>query len=130
MCGLQRSGLQRIVPAMGFRFSRRIKLFPGVRLNVSKSGVSTSVGTKGAWMTFGPRGTRTTVGIPGTGISYTQTHASPHPHAVPTSLPELDVAQLQFPPVVSAAEPESSGVPAWLVLAIIAAVAIGIAFLL
>ena len=38
---------------MGFRFSRRIKVAPGIRLNVSKSGVSTSVGRKGAWLTFG-----------------------------------------------------------------------------
>ena len=63
---------------MGFRFSRRFKIAPGVRLNVSKSGVSTSVGTRGAWLTFGSRGTRTTVGIPGTGISYTETHAAGH----------------------------------------------------
>jgi hypothetical protein len=60
---------------MGFRFSRRIKIIPGITLNVSKSGVSTSVGVKGAHVTLGgPRGTRTTVGIPGTGISYTETH--------------------------------------------------------
>ena len=38
---------------MGFRFSRRSSLFPGVRLNVGKTGVSTSVGTRGAWTTFG-----------------------------------------------------------------------------
>jgi hypothetical protein len=58
---------------MGFRFSRRIKIAPGVRLNVSQSGLSTSVGRKGAWMTFGSKGTRSTVGIPGTGLSYTET---------------------------------------------------------
>jgi uncharacterized protein DUF4236 len=43
---------------------------PGIRMNVSKSGVSTSFGTRGAWFTVGPRGTRTTLGIPGTGLSY------------------------------------------------------------
>lgn len=57
---------------MGFRFSRRIKVAPGVRLNISNSGVSTSVGRKGAWLTFGSRGTRSTVGVPGTGVSYLQ----------------------------------------------------------
>jgi hypothetical protein len=56
---------------LGFRFQRRFKVLPGLRLNASKSGVSTSVGTKGAWFTFGPRGTRSTVGLPGTGLSYT-----------------------------------------------------------
>jgi hypothetical protein len=64
---------------MGFRFRRTIRLFPGLRLNVSKSGVSTSIGTRGAWLTFGRKGTRTTVGLPGTGISYTHTTPS-HEH--------------------------------------------------
>jgi hypothetical protein len=57
---------------MGFRFRRSFRVFPGLRLNLSKSGVSTSIGTRGAWFTIGPRGTRTTVGIPGTGLSYTE----------------------------------------------------------
>ncbi len=56
---------------MGLRFQRRIKILPGVTLNVSKSGVSTSIGTRGAHVTLGKNGVRTTVGIPGTGISYT-----------------------------------------------------------
>lgn len=60
---------------MGFRFHRRIKLFSGVRLNLSRSGISTSIGTRGAWFTFGKRGTRATVGLPGTGLSYT--HVTP-----------------------------------------------------
>lgn len=47
---------------MGFRFQRRIKIIPGVTLNVGK---------RGAHITFGQNGVRTTVGIPGTGISYT-----------------------------------------------------------
>jgi hypothetical protein len=69
---------------MGFRFSRRIKIIPGVTLNVSKSGVSTSVGVKGAHVTLGgPRGTRAMVGIPGTGISYTETHKAQASPPVP-----------------------------------------------
>jgi hypothetical protein len=64
---------------MGFRFHRSIRLLPGVRLNLSKSGVSASVGTRGAWFTLGAKGARTTVGIPGTGISYTTTSSS-HGH--------------------------------------------------
>ncbi len=59
---------------MGFRFFRRIKVAPGLTLNLSKSGVSTSVGVRGARLTFGgKRGPRATVGIPGTGLSYTET---------------------------------------------------------
>jgi hypothetical protein len=57
---------------MGFRFYRRIKIIPGITLNVSKSGVSTSVGVKGAHVTLGHGKERTTVGIPGTGASYTE----------------------------------------------------------
>ena len=38
---------------MGLRFQRRIRIFPGLRLNVSKGGVSASVGTRGAWLTLG-----------------------------------------------------------------------------
>jgi hypothetical protein len=68
---------------MGLRFHRTVRLLPGLRLNLSKSGVSASVGTRGAWFTFGRNGTRTTVGLPGTGISYTTTSpASEHQDAV------------------------------------------------
>lgn len=61
---------------MGFRFQKRIKIAPGITINLSKSGVSTSVGPRGARMTFGRGKIRTTVGIPGSGISHTQTHDS------------------------------------------------------
>lgn len=55
---------------MGWRFRRSIRLMPGVRLNFSKSGVSTSIGPRGATVNLGSRGTRATVGLPGTGVSY------------------------------------------------------------
>ncbi|MET3576961.1 DUF4236 domain-containing protein [Bhargavaea ullalensis] len=55
---------------MGFRFQKRVKIAPGVRLNVGKRGASVSVGRKGASVTVGKRGTYANVGIPGTGISY------------------------------------------------------------
>lgn len=55
---------------MGFRFSRRITLMPGVRVNLSKSGASLSVGPRGASVTMGKRGIYGNVGIPGTGLSY------------------------------------------------------------
>lgn len=58
---------------MGFRFRRRIKIMPGISLNLSRSGVSTSVGAKGAHVTIGHDKVRTTVGLPGTGISYSDT---------------------------------------------------------
>lgn len=55
---------------MGFRFGKSIKLFPGVRLNLSKSGISASVGRPGATVNIGRRGVRATTGIPGSGLSY------------------------------------------------------------
>jgi len=63
---------------MGYlNFRRRIKILPGVTLNLSKSGVSTSVGRRGAKVTLGgSHGPRATVGIPGTGLSYTMTGGS------------------------------------------------------
>jgi hypothetical protein len=56
---------------MGFRFHRSLKILPGVRLNFSGSGISTSIGGRGAHVTFGHGRVRETIGVPGTGISYT-----------------------------------------------------------
>jgi tetratricopeptide (TPR) repeat protein len=56
---------------MAFRFFRRMKLFPGVSLNLNKSGASMSFGPRGAKVTVGPKGVRKTVGIPGTGMYWT-----------------------------------------------------------
>ena len=56
---------------MGFRFSKHVRIAPGIRLNVSKGGISSSLGGKGLTVNVGPRKTRTTVGLPGTGLSYT-----------------------------------------------------------
>ena len=55
---------------MGLRFQRRIRVLPGVRLNIGKRGVSTSVGVRGASLTLGKRGVHGNVGAPGTGLSY------------------------------------------------------------
>ena len=57
---------------MGLRLFRRIKIAPGISINLSKSGLSASAGVRGAHVTLGPRGVRRTVGIPGTGIYYTE----------------------------------------------------------
>ncbi len=54
---------------MGFRFRRSFRIAPGVRLNVSRSGFSTTAGVRGASVTLGPRGIAGNVGIPGTGLS-------------------------------------------------------------
>jgi len=59
---------------MGLKFRKSVKIAPGVRLNVSKKSASVSVGGKGFHKTFSTTGkTTTTVGIPGTGLSYSKT---------------------------------------------------------
>ncbi len=55
---------------MGFRVRRSVRLMPGVRVNLSKSGTSISVGGRGFTTNYSKRGTRTTVGVPGSGLSY------------------------------------------------------------
>lgn len=50
------------------RFRRRIRIAPGLRLNLSGSGVSMSAGPRGASVTLGSKGVWGNVGIPGTGL--------------------------------------------------------------
>lgn len=57
---------------MGLRFRKSIKICKGVKVNISKSGLSLSVGTKGASVNFSEKGTRVSAGLPGTGLSYSK----------------------------------------------------------
>ena len=58
-----------------FRFRKTFSVLPGVKINLSKTGVSTSVGGKGATLNVGHGKKNVTLGIPGTGLSY-RTQAS------------------------------------------------------
>ncbi len=59
---------------MGLRFRKSISIIPGVKLNFGKNGMSVSTGVPGFRKTFHSSGRVTTsVGIPGTGISYVTT---------------------------------------------------------
>src|SRR6266498_5339308 len=53
---------------MSWRFRKSVKLFPGVRLNFSRSGISTTIGVRGASVNLGSRGAYLNTGIPGTGL--------------------------------------------------------------
>jgi len=55
---------------MGLRFRKSIRLLPGVRWNISKTGTSLSLGGKGLTVNLGRKGTRTTLGLPGSGLSH------------------------------------------------------------
>lgn len=53
---------------MAWKFRKRIKIAPGLTINVSRSGISTTIGPKGANINIGKNGTYLNTGIPGTGI--------------------------------------------------------------
>ena len=56
---------------MGFRYRKRITIMPGVKVNISKKGLSSvSIGKPGATLNVGKQGVHGTVGVPGTGMSY------------------------------------------------------------
>ena len=68
---------------MGMRFRKSIGN-KYLRVNLSKSGVGYSAGVKGARITKTAKGTtRTTVGIPGTGLGYVS-ETSNSSHSTPT----------------------------------------------
>jgi len=54
---------------MPIRFRKSFRIFPGVLINFSRSGISTTVGSRGFHLTFNKNGVRQSVGIPGSGLS-------------------------------------------------------------
>ena len=50
------------------RFRKRVKVFPGFYLNFSNSGISSTLGVKGASINFSKQGAYLNTGIPGTGL--------------------------------------------------------------
>jgi uncharacterized protein DUF4236 len=54
---------------MPIRIRKSFNLFPGVKVNMSKGGMSISVGKRGFHLNFSKRGVRQTVGLPGSGVS-------------------------------------------------------------
>jgi len=57
---------------MPLRFWRRVRIAPGVTINLGKRGASVSVGPRGAKTTVGRSGVRQTVGLPGSGLFVTR----------------------------------------------------------
>jgi Protein of unknown function (DUF4236) len=56
---------------VGFRFQRRIQIAPGLRLNLSKSGMGIGLGRNGFRIGIDSKGRKYfSVGLPGTGLSY------------------------------------------------------------
>lgn len=65
------------------RFRKSIKIFPGVKLNLTRHGISSvSIGRRGATLNVGGKqGAKFTVGLPGTGLSHTMRVGSRPPRA-------------------------------------------------
>ena len=54
----------------GFRFRKSFKIAKGIRVNLSKSGLSTSIGERGRTINIGRKGNKASVGTPGSGLGY------------------------------------------------------------
>lgn len=63
---------------MAWNYRKRVKILPGVHLNFSKSGVSTSIGPKGLKVSIGKKGTYLNTSIPGTGVYSRQKISGSH----------------------------------------------------
>lgn len=48
---------------MGWSYRKRIKILPGVHLNISQKGVNTTIGKRGASVNFSSRGARVNTNI-------------------------------------------------------------------
>ena len=55
---------------MPIRFHRQFTLFPGVKVNISKTGMSITIGGKGFHLNFSKRGVMQTTNLPGKGLSH------------------------------------------------------------
>jgi hypothetical protein len=70
---------------MSLRFCRRIRIAPGVHLNLGLHGAGLSVGPRGLHVVVHRRGMYTSAGIPGTGI-----YAVHHVRSSPAEHPDVD----------------------------------------
>ena len=90
---------------MGWRFRKSFRVIPGVRLNLSRRGLSATVGAGPLSMGIGSRGIYANASIPGTGLSYRKKLTGPI-EGVPTTdtVPPPDPQEVRLPIYDSAAE--------------------------
>ena len=83
---------------MGLRFFRRVRIAPGISVNLPRSGPSLTLGMRGAHVTLGSRGVTRTIGLPGTGVFYTSRsgHHSGYHSTVPALSGEPGLSGLAF----------------------------------
>lgn len=115
---------------MGLNFRKRIKILPGLTMNIGKRGTSVTVGGRGASVNFGKSGVYGNVGVPGTGVSYRERLDKPktnrnsrgsYASSANTPLPQVgqgrgkkSVAQMQMSDLN---EPQASGMMWFLLIA-------------
>jgi len=63
-------GLPQAEVAVGWRFKKRISVLGLFHINLSKTGVSLSIGVPGATANINKDGVDRTLGLPGSGISH------------------------------------------------------------
>ena len=81
---------------MALRMRKSRKIAQGVKINLSKSGISTSLGGKGATVNLSKRGTRITTGFPGTGISSSTLYKSKPKQTLSAQPREYSTAEWLF----------------------------------
>lgn len=80
---------------MGFRFRKSISIIPGVRVNLSNSGLGLSLGPRGASVSVGRSGVYANLGLPGTGLSYRTRLDSKRGHSSSSDSSLVDIQSLQ-----------------------------------
>jgi hypothetical protein len=94
---------------MAFRFQKCIKILPGLQLNVSKTGISWTAGTRGASVTSRYGNLTGNVGLPGAGLSYRK---------------RIDLPNAEVQSQDQSLKPANSGKPSWLPLLIVLVIGI------
>jgi hypothetical protein len=93
---------------MSWRFRKSFKVLPGVRLNLTRRGLSATVGAAPFSVNIGPRGIYRNISIPGTGLWNRERLDSPLAHrSVPTSAPTPYIAPPSPPEIPPAPQPPS-----------------------
>jgi len=89
---------------MSWRFRKTFKVMPGVKLNLTRHGLSATVGASPLSVNLGPRGIYANMGIPGTGLWNRERLDVPSGRQPPTVQPHIPV-QLPSPSLV----PDATG---------------------
>ena len=74
---------------MSLKFRKRIRVFPEFTLNLSKSGMSATLGVRGSSVNIGKNGTYLNTGIPGTGLSNRKKVDYPNNSIIPEQNQEI-----------------------------------------